>query len=131
MNCKEGVVYPQGFEIPERGSYPKCDACGHKDLQYYKGKNRKDLMKGGVYRMAGEKSKKPVAKKSAKPKAEKGDKKKSPRGYGDDVRTKVIEMGKQNKSVKEIEKCLGPNGPKTKAIIRYLKAAGVKDIKRK
>lgn len=129
MNCKDGVVYPPEFEIPIKDdNYPKCNNCGHKDLQFYKGKNRKDVMKGGNYRMADDK-KKPVAKKAAKPKAS-GDKK-SPRGYGDDIRNKVIEMGKQSKTVKEIEKCLGPKGPKAKAIIRYLKAAGIKDIKRK
>ena len=131
MNCKEGVMYPFEFEIPPKDdNYPKCNNCGHKDLQFYRGKYRKE-MKGGAYRMADDKPKKVVAKKAAKPKAEKSDKKKSPRGYGDDVRDKVIEMGKNGRTVKDIEKSLGPTGPKTKAIIRYLKAANIKDIKRK
>jgi len=130
MNCKDGVRYPRGFEIPPKGRYPRCSSCRQSHLQFYTGDIRK--LKGGLknYRMADEKAKKSAAK-PAKAAKKTGDKKKSPRGYDDAVRNKVVDLGKQGKSVKEIEKAVGPSGPKAKAIIRYLKAAGVKDIKRK
>lgn len=132
INCKDGAKYRDGFEIPSTEERPKCEVCGHRDLQFYVGDKRK--RKGGLtsYRMADEKAKKPAAPKStAKKTVAKDDKKKSPRGYSDEVIKKVVDMGKQGKSVKDIEKSMGASGPKSKAIIRYLKKAGVKDIKRK
>lgn len=45
------------------------------------------------------------------------------RSYGKDIKNKAVQLAKEGKTVGEIVKSI--NGPKSKAVIRYLKAAKV------
>lgn len=98
----------------------KCLYCGSKMIQLYLGKKLKG---GDALEMAKKKAKK-------NPKAapeKKASKKKGKRGagskYDDSVKTKAVELGKQGKTITQIVDKL--NGPKHKAVKRYLEAAGV------
>ena len=132
LHCGFRYIHASNFVIPEIGNR-HCLHCRHADMRYYEAQKTKEsinnLLKGGLYRMATEKkekTKKPVKEKSAtsEPKA-----KKQIRGYDDSIKEKAIQMARQGKSVTEIVKTL--NGPKAKAVVRYLEKAGVKDIKKK
>ena len=50
--------------------------------------------------------------------------KKGKKGYSDEIRAKAVELAKQGKTVSDIVAEL--NGPKPKAVMRYLETAGVK-----
>lgn len=129
LNCKQGFLWEDLDKVPdskrEHESF-RCPECRTYHLQFYAcSRDKLDIaMKGGKYIMV---TKEKAAKtKAEKPKKEKkeGDKKAK---YGDDIKQKAVALGKQGKTVSEIVKTL--NGPKPKAIMRYLKAANV-EIKR-
>lgn len=140
MECKMHIIFPKDYEVPARESQ-RCLECGSYHVQFYEGHSSKlnieEVLKGGMYKMA-EDTKKKAAKEKA-PKKEKVVKEKKAKkagergakGYDDSIKQKAVELGKQGKSVNDIVKALGPEGPKAKAVVRYLKAAGVKDVKKK
>ncbi len=123
LYCKIGYRWPANFEIPPYGHPDRnCRDCNHPGVQFYEGRSKH--LKGGAYKMVDPKSK-PAAKKekTSTSKKEKG----AAKGYNDDVKAKAVTLAKQGKTLSEIEKTL--NGPKKKAIMRYLDAAKVEITK--
>ena len=114
FNTVEEVAY---FEVYDN----RCPGCGSKMIQLYLGKKLKG---GDALEMAKKKARKnPKDAPKQKASKKKGGKRGAGSKYNDSVKEKAVELGKQGKTITQIVDKL--NGPKHKAVKRYLEAAGV------
>lgn len=123
INCKESRKFYTVEDIAYAIVYnSRCKGCYNKfPITYYLSRE----LKGGndLLKMAKEKARKNPKATSKKAAKSTGKKRGARSKYDTAVRDKAIELGKQGKSISDIVEKL--NGPRHKAVKRYLEAAGV------